>query len=112
MDLQRSFVRSLQLALVAGSLVGGAALPGVASAGALVALDPEPRSGPPAPREPPPFAFEACADKQEGATCTVELPDRTLEGTCVVSRDDRLFCMPDNMPPPPPHGGDPRGPTL
>lgn len=51
--------------------------------------------------EPPPFAFEACTGKTEGDDCTVTFHDRTLEGSCLAHSDARLFCMPDDMPPPP-----------
>jgi hypothetical protein len=55
------------------------------------------------PHGPPPGAFEACNEKQEGETCTVELRDHTLSGSCLQAREhDALFCMPDELPPPPP----------
>ncbi len=57
----------------------------------------------PPPREPPPEAFQACQDKAAGDACTVKLPDLTLDGKCVKSQqDERVFCMPSQMPPPPP----------
>jgi hypothetical protein len=70
-----------------------------------------PRSGPPARGEhrgPPPVAYEACAEKDQGDDCSVAFGDRTLAGSCVTGLDDKLFCLPDEMPPPPP--GDGRGP--
>ena len=52
---------------------------------------------------PPPEAFEACEDLEADATCTVETPHGTLEGTCGRRRaSEELHCIPDN---PPPHGG-------
>ncbi|MET0341482.1 MAG: hypothetical protein ABW252_10815 [Polyangiales bacterium] len=53
------------------------------------------------PREPPPFAFTACEDKSAGDTCTVQLRDHELTGSCESTSDDRLFCRPEHMPPPP-----------
>jgi hypothetical protein len=55
------------------------------------------------PPGPPPEAFEACSEKQEGESCTVELRDRTLSGSCLQAREqEALFCLPDELPPPPP----------
>jgi hypothetical protein len=50
------------------------------------------------PREPPPFAFEACSGKAEGDDCSVQLHDETKPGSCLAFTDQRLFCMPDDMP--------------
>jgi hypothetical protein len=52
-------------------------------------------------REPPPEAIEACAQRAEGDACTVELPDRTVDGTCRARPDGEgpLACMPDRPPP-------------
>lgn len=55
----------------------------------------------PPPREPPSEAFQACQGKAEGDACTVQLPDLTLDGKCVLSHDNRVFCRPTQMPPPP-----------
>lgn len=69
------------------------------------------RTGPPEPADghgPPPFAYTACADKAAGDDCSVSFGDRSLEGSCVTGLDDKLFCLPDELPPPPP--GDGRGP--
>lgn len=73
--------------------------------------DAEEQSGPPDHAEgrgPPPFAYEACVDKAQGDDCSVSFGERTIEGSCVTGLDDKLFCLPDEMPPPPP--GDGRGP--
>ncbi|MBX3192413.1 MAG: hypothetical protein KF819_35810 [Labilithrix sp.] len=66
---------------------------------------------------PPPIAFEACASKAAGDACTVALPDKTVAGTCASppagAPDARVFCLPNDMPPPghgPPPGGRPPGP--
>jgi hypothetical protein len=67
------------------------------STGALAS----PRHG--GPREPPPFAFEACSGKAEGDDCTVQFHDETKQGSCLAFSDQRLFCMPDGMPQPPRH---------
>ncbi|MFO0629617.1 MAG: hypothetical protein U0325_28835 [Polyangiales bacterium] len=53
-------------------------------------------------REPPPFAFEACSGRSDGAACEVQLPDRRVEGTCRAYTDQRLFCRPAHPPGPPP----------
>lgn len=60
--------------------------------------------GGPGPRRPPAEAFTACEGKAEGADCQVQLHDRTINGTCVAPSQDELFCMPNDMPPPPPDG--------
>jgi hypothetical protein len=58
---------------------------------------------------PPPEAFSACSGKSEGAECSVTFRERTLDGVCVAPHDDELFCMPNDMPPPP-SGDRPDGP--
>ncbi len=75
---------------------------------AVAAADPPPNGGPPGGRGhgPPQAAFDACANRTAGAACSVQLPDRTLEGTCATFGDGRLACRPDGMPP---HGGPPPG---
>lgn len=57
------------------------------------------------PHPPPPEAFEACDGAAEGQACTVETPHGTLSGTCQMPRGNRLVCVPENMPPPPPNEG-------
>jgi hypothetical protein len=59
------------------------------------------RGGPPH-RRPPPEAFSACQGKSEGAQCTVSFHDKTHDGVCVAPGKEELFCMPNDMPPPPP----------
>jgi hypothetical protein len=55
------------------------------------------------PPGPPPAAFEACAGKNDGDSCTVKFRDRTIEGTCkAIPEDDRLICRPNHPPPGPP----------
>jgi hypothetical protein len=61
--------------------------------------------GPPAPQAPPPEAFTACESKAAGDACTVLLRDREVHGSCARERDgQRLFCLPTDLPPPPPDG--------
>lgn len=61
------------------------------------------RDAPPqhGPRRPPPEAFSACEGKSEGAACNVTFHERTHEGVCVAPSEEQLFCMPNDMPPPP-----------
>lgn len=73
-------------------------------------LEAYPTSGPPPgarPPGPPKVAFEVCANKTEGDACSVELPDRTVRGSCAQGLDEVLFCLPDEPPPPPPPRGQP-----
>lgn len=71
---------------------------------ALASADPPPNGG--RGHGPPQAAFEACVNHSEGATCSVQLPDRTVEGTCAAFADRGLACRPNGMPP---HGGPPLG---
>lgn len=57
-----------------------------------------PQSGPPGEGEPPAFAYAACTDKEEGAACSVSFAGRSIQGSCVLGLDERLFCLPE--PPP------------
>ena len=57
-----------------------------------------------APPRPPQEALDACADLVRGASCSVETPHGTLEGTCVAPEGLPLACMPAHPP------GDRRGP--
>jgi hypothetical protein len=61
-------------------------------------------------RKPPPEAFSACEGKSEGAECSVSFRDQTRDGVCVAPADEPLFCMPNDMPPPPSGGRHPDGP--
>ncbi len=55
------------------------------------------------PHGPPPAAFDACNGKSSGDSCTVTFGERTVDGSCrQLPQDDRLACMPDHMPGPPP----------
>ncbi len=58
------------------------------------------------PHGPPPEAFTACASSKDGDACTVQFRDKTLDGKCIASKDDssKLFCLPNDMPAPPPSG--------
>jgi len=54
---------------------------------------------PPARREPPPEAFQACEGKTEGTTVTLTMPDgKTLQGTCRLWKG-ALVAMPAGGPP-------------
>ena len=56
-------------------------------------------------RHPPPEAIKACETHAPGDACTVEFPDRTIEGTCREAPDGGegpLACVPNRPPPPPP----------
>ena len=47
-------------------------------------------------RGPIPQAIEACANLEDGASCTFESPRGTIEGTCLNHpRVDGLSCVPD-----------------
>ena len=83
-------------------LFGGASwlAAGVASASGPSVV----RSGPPGENEPPAFAYQACADKEEGAACSVSFDGRSIYGSCVLALDERLFCLPDPPPARPPTG--------
>ena len=54
------------------------------------------------PHPPPQVALDACKGKREGAACSFEAPDGTLDGTCRTVKDDYFACVPDGAPPPPP----------
>jgi 4-amino-4-deoxy-L-arabinose transferase-like glycosyltransferase len=45
-------------------------------------------------RQPPPEAIEACDGINAGDACTVELPNRDVEGICRFMGDDQLVCVP------------------
>ena len=54
---------------------------------------------------PAPEAFTACQGKSVNAQCAVQLPDRTVSGTCTADAQDNLFCRPERPPPTPPGEG-------
>ena len=66
------------------------------------------------PHGPPPAAFDACASKGAGDTCSVKLGDRDIAGICTAppsgASDPRISCLPKDMPPPGP-GSDGQGPA-
>ena len=55
------------------------------------------------PHGPPPEAITACNNKTEGATCSVQFRDRTIEGTCKNGPDGNgpLACAPQHRMRPP-----------
>ncbi|MEA3349450.1 MAG: glycosyltransferase family 39 protein, partial [Chloroflexota bacterium] len=52
----------------------------------------------PAPndRQPPQEAVQACNGLSAGDACTVNLPNRDIEGTCRTIADDQLVCIPQS----------------
>jgi len=91
-----SFVRPFLFAAFALVGLAGTPLPAAADD------PPPPPPGHKGHRAPPEEAFTACANLAEEAACTVQLHDRSIEGTCKKAPDERLFCHPTHMPPPPP----------
>lgn len=69
-----------------------------------VLADPPPGGGPGGRRGPPQAAFDACVGQTQGAACSVQMPDRTVQGTCETFPERGLACRPAGMPP----GGGPR----
>ena len=65
------------------------------------------RNGP--PRIPPQFASDACKGKDEGAACTVSMPDGDRSGVCAFTPPDKKYfaCKPDGMRKPPAQGEQP-----
>ena len=74
------------------------------TAGGGLALAAPPDGPPPPHHRPPEEAFTACAQANDGDSCTVTLPDHTLNGTCHAVpphlKEDagRLVCMPPRPP--------------
>lgn len=52
------------------------------------------------PRQPPAEALAACASKAVGTQCSVQLPDRTLQGSCQQVPSGQTACVPQGMMPP------------
>ena len=65
---------------------------------------------PPPQPGPPPEAFSACAELEEGAPCTVQPGGKVIEGTCRSGPEEgaALACVPKG--PPPGHHRPPPGP--
>jgi hypothetical protein len=103
--MNRSTNRAPALRILSSAAVAGA-LALVALAGTAGADGP-PRHG------PPPEAFTACENKASGDACSVQLPDRTVSGTCdAPPGESRLACRPSGPPPGPPHGPPPEAFTA
>ena len=70
----------------------------------LVAVAAADEPAQPRKRRPPPEAIKACEALAPGDACTVELPDRKIDGTCREAPDGEgpLACVPKHAPPPPP----------
>jgi hypothetical protein len=83
------------LGILAGMAL--AAMTGLARNPARAANDNGEQAAPP---HPPQEAIDACANQNEGATCTISFHGKSLQGTCVKGPDgqETLACMP---PPPP-----------
>ena len=59
------------------------------------------------PHPPPQIAIDACAKAKLGDTCSFQIYDHAISGTCVVIPDTTtLACRPDHPPPPPPQAID------
>lgn len=56
------------------------------------------------PHVPPKEAVDACAKKTAGDTCSFQIHDRDIAGSCDTGPDGNgpLACHPDGPPPPPP----------
>ncbi|NOY99341.1 MAG: hypothetical protein GXP40_09115 [Chloroflexi bacterium] len=61
---------------------------------------------PPPNGQPPQEALDACNDLAPGDSCTVQLPNRDVDGTCLPApQQDALVCVPAGRQPPPPPDG-------
>jgi hypothetical protein len=67
-----------------------------------VAVQNQISTGAPAPTgdSPPKQALDACKSLAEGASCTVTLPERAIDGTCRKGPDGegQLACAPAQLP--------------
>lgn len=52
-------------------------------------------------RQPPQEAVNACLGLSQGTACTVNTPNGTLTGSCLVVQSDQLACVPAGEPPAP-----------
>jgi len=55
---------------------------------------------PPLNRQPPPEALDACLGLRVDDACTVNLPNRDVEGTCRLTQQNDLVCAPNDRPAP------------
>ncbi len=46
---------------------------------------------------PPPEAFAACEQQDEGSLCEFETPRGSIEGVCRIPRGEDLVCVPREM---------------
>ncbi len=60
-----------------------------------------PFNGQPPMGQPPQEALDACLNLDVGDACTVNLPNRDVEGTCRPTQQDALVCAPNDRPAPP-----------
>jgi hypothetical protein len=56
------------------------------------------RAQPQPPRGPPPESFGACEGKNQSDPCSLQLPDRAIDGSCVEGSEGKLFCRPNTLP--------------
>ncbi len=71
-------------------------------------LPPLNQQQPQSDQQPPTEALEACSNLTRGDSCTVTLPNRTINGTCIPApRADSLVCAPADRAAAPPAGQNP-----
>ncbi|MBU0512258.1 MAG: hypothetical protein KJ638_11245, partial [Chloroflexi bacterium] len=56
--------------------------------------NPVPGANPPRDAQPPQEAIDACNGLSEGDSCTVNLPNKDVEGTCLTISQGELVCVP------------------
>ncbi len=59
-----------------------------------------PVNGQPPKKQPPQEALDACLNLDVGDACTVNLPNRDVEGSCRPTQQDALVCAPNDRPTP------------
>ena len=57
-------------------------------------------NSPPSDRQPPQEALDACLGLSVGEACTINLPNRDVEGTCRTTPQNDLVCAPNDRPAP------------
>ena len=75
---------------------------GIVATIALSAVNAADRQGPPGGGKPPIEAFEACANKSSGDSCTFSASRGDATGTCITPPrgEKELFCAPEGGRPP------------
>src|SRR5262245_52567681 len=84
--------------------LGGVPLAAAANDTESGAAEPRGETPPRRPHGPPPEAITACESAEAGDSCSFQLDDQTIEGTCRAGRnaDQPLACMPQHPPRRPP----------